>query len=272
MSGLISLLGPHVNVLRTSCTECYINSKLITVAEIAHLLVVNKQKEYTLAIDLSVYAKNQQFRLFNCVKKKQQNPLIQTSFYPCHENTETSYFEILKKSLVTYHDGIQVPILKLKDNEFLCQITDARHSTVFDNYNAINLNTINTHNKNFFSNATASICISNSIKPNISTQIKIQNNSSQFQQYVQQFKPFVENLIKSDSSHQGFIRSCVPGNRNTDIIFYNIGGHYRFCPHKGTHHQRNTTAILIDINNSTYAIRCKDPDCENSVLAWKNIE
>ena len=61
-------------------------------------------------------------------------------------------------------------------------------------------------------------------------------------------------------------------NYNEDLLFFNIGGKYRFCPHKRTHHQHNTTAILIDMQNHTYCTRCKDPDCNSSFLLWNSIE
>ena len=54
------------------------------------------------------------------------------------------------------------------------------------------------------------------------------------QQEIQRFTSFVEKFIKSDTFHQGHIRSCVRGNLNTDLLFYNIGGEYRFCHYKGT--------------------------------------
>jgi hypothetical protein len=100
----------------------------------------------------------------------------------------------------------------------------------------------------------------------------IQNTIDPFQEETQQFTAFVNTLIKSDKAHQGYIRSCVRGNRNTNVLFFNIGGEYRFCTHKGTHHQHNQTAILVDIKNSTYTIRCKDPNCDNTLLLWNKIE
>ena len=65
-------LTPYVNILRLHCTACHILSNSITTAEIAYLLVLNTQNEFTVAIDLNVYYKNQQFRLFNCAHEKKQ--------------------------------------------------------------------------------------------------------------------------------------------------------------------------------------------------------
>ena len=41
---------------------------------------------------------------------------------------------------------------------------------------------------------------------------------------------------------------------------------------KRTHHQHNTAGILTGMQNHTYYIRCKDPDCNNSFLLWNSIE
>ncbi|CAF4500453.1 unnamed protein product, partial [Rotaria socialis] len=61
-------------------------------------------------------------------------------------------------------------------------------------------------------------------------------------------------------SIQGYISACVRGKYISDIFFFNIAGEYRFCTRKGSHHQRNTTVILIDIKNETYSIQCKDSE------------
>ena len=60
-------------------------------------------------------------------------------------------------------------------------------------------------------------------------------------------------------------------DRNTNKLFFNIVDEYQFCPKKGTHHKRNSTVIIIDISNNTYAIRCKDPQCDNTILTWQHM-
>ncbi|CAF4129573.1 unnamed protein product [Rotaria magnacalcarata] len=65
---LIQLISPYITVLRTHCNECYLFNNRINIAEIAHLLVLNRQNKWTLAIDINVYSRNQQFRLFDCAK------------------------------------------------------------------------------------------------------------------------------------------------------------------------------------------------------------
>ncbi|CAF4343459.1 unnamed protein product [Rotaria sp. Silwood2] len=78
--------------------------------------------------------------------------------------------------------------------------------------------------------------------------------------------------MMSDQIHQGYIRSCNRGDKNNNILFFNIGGNYRFCPQIRAHHQNNTTAILIDTKKLTYSIRCTDSQCNNKFLTWNMLE
>ena len=106
----------------------------------------------------------------------------------------------------------------------------------------------------------------------IKTIQKSSNNNSNHIEYEQgKFIQFLESLIKSDPNHQGYISSCVRGSYNNQLLFFNIGGNYRYCPRKGTHHQNNSVAILIDTKRLTYAIRCKDPQCDNTFITWTAI-
>lgn len=82
---------------------------------------------------------------------------------------------------------------------------------------------------------------------------------------------FVLTTITKEPMHQGTIHSTVKGKMNPDVIFFNITGKYRYCPQIQGHHRRNSTAILVNRVNDTYAIRCKDPQCNNRTLEWKKI-
>ena len=77
--------------------------------------------------------------------------------------------------------------------------------------------------------------------------------------------------MTKDDKHIGKIQSYVQRNRNTNKLFFNISGDYRFCPKKGMHHKRNCTAIIIGMSHDTYAIRYKDPNCDNNFLTWHHI-
>ena len=70
---LINMLTRHINILRTYCVNCTSHNSCISVAEIAHLLVLHKDHQFSTAIDMNVYSRNQQFRLFNCVKIKRSD-------------------------------------------------------------------------------------------------------------------------------------------------------------------------------------------------------
>jgi hypothetical protein len=68
ISDLIQSLAPYVITLRKNCSSCFLSIPNVSVADIAHILIVNKTNKSTIAIDMNVYSKNQQFRLFNSVK------------------------------------------------------------------------------------------------------------------------------------------------------------------------------------------------------------
>ncbi|CAF4877736.1 unnamed protein product, partial [Rotaria sp. Silwood1] len=269
---LIDFLGKYVNLLRTSCRECYIYSKFLTVAEVAYLLVLNKENQYTLAIDLGVYSKNQQFRLFDCVKKQKANALIQSLSLTSAQSVKYSYNEILKNSLLTYHEKTNVFILSEKDNQFVYEELDIVDKSIFQTCELINVNKLNHHMKNFYLSSTNYTNRSNRNRSNFSSSITRPIKTDLLDTTIEKFKSFVEKLITSDPSHLGYIRSYVHGNHNSDVIFFNIGGEYRFCPLINRHHKRNTSAIFIDINNRTFTIRCKDPDCKHTNLFWHKIE
>jgi hypothetical protein len=105
-------------------------------------------------------------------------------------------------------------------------------------------------------------------KQNISHSLltPVNNASDLFDQNIQMFTVFVENIIKSDSSHREYILSCLRGNYNKNILFYNIRGTNRYCPKKNAHHHRNTIAIMIDTKNIAYSIRCRDTDYDNTII------
>jgi hypothetical protein len=222
---------------------------------------------------MNVYSKNQQFRLFNSVKYGKNNPLIPSTTLPYDCQSQYSYSDLLRKSLISFIEDDQIPKLYVKNKKFHLGlfITSSLNSMNTISQNLININIINDH-------------IDNSCLPNINTNINTNQNISHSlhthnfnnidfsKQDIEIFTNFVENMIKSDPSHQGYIHSCLRGSYNKYLIFFNIGGNYRYCPKKNTHHQHNTVAIMINTKNCTYAIRCKDGDCNNSILVWKKIQ
>ncbi|CAF2824677.1 unnamed protein product, partial [Rotaria sp. Silwood2] len=113
---LITLLSPHINYLRVNCSQCFILNNEISIADVAYLIVYNKKKEWSLSVDLNVYSKNQQFRLFDSSKSSLDNPLTTTLDYPFEQSKSYSYFDILQKSLITNINNIHVPLLEIKDD------------------------------------------------------------------------------------------------------------------------------------------------------------
>jgi len=270
---LIQVLIPHINTLRKHCTACETSIPYIFVADIAHLLVRNKTNQWTLVIDINVYCKNQQFRLFNCVKYGKNNPLILSTKFPFHDQLHFSTSDFLQKSLITQIEDKQIPNIYFKNKKFQfnSSVTSNPNSIIPILKNLTNIELINEH-------------IRISSFPNIYTHINSSGNFSHLpltckinsidlhEQDIEIFTTFVENIIKSDPSHQGYIHSCVRGTYNKNILFFNIGGNYRYCPKKNAHHQSNTVVIMFNTKNSTYFIRCKYIDCNNSILVWKKIQ
>jgi len=235
--------------------------------------VRNKKNKWTIAIDLNVYSKNQQFRLFNSVKYGKNNPLIPSGTFPFDCQSQFTTSNILQKSLISFIENDKIPTIYFKDKRFISDLSVSSYSNSNINIsnNLINIKLINNHIDNLCFSKTYANVESNQKASHSSYSLQ-NNNIHLSDQQIQIFKTFVEKIISSDPSYQGYIHSCVPGTQNKAILFFNIGGNYRFCPKKNAHHQNNTVAIIINTKNCTYCIRCKDIDCNNSILTWKTIQ
>ncbi|CAF1223257.1 unnamed protein product [Adineta steineri] len=271
ISNLIQMLVPHINILRKHCTSCQTSIPYISIADIAYLLVQNKTNEWVTAIDINVYSNNQQFRLFNSVKYGKNNPLILSTTFPFDSQLQYSFSDLLKKSLITFIENDQLPKIYFKNEKFVFDLSISSNSTIKISQNFINIEPINQHMKHSsFShphpNINTNQNLSRSLHPN-----KI-NNLNLSVPDMSIFIDFVENIITSDPSHQGYICSCARGTYNTNLLFFNIAGKYKYCPKKNGHHQRNNVAIMINTKDYTYSIRCKDIECNNTILSWKKIK
>ena len=117
---LISVASSFVFQLRNNCTGCMLWRNSISIAELAHLLVQDKNNRWTLAIDLSVYSRNQQFRCFDCVKIGKQNRLISFESLINASVQISSYTHTLLSSLITYSPTADaLNILHLENSQFL---------------------------------------------------------------------------------------------------------------------------------------------------------
>ncbi|CAF4099861.1 unnamed protein product [Adineta steineri] len=269
---LIIFLSPYIDILRVNCTKCYLPNSYIQIAEIAHLIVRNKQNQWTLAIDLNVYSKHQQFRLFDCVKRGENNFLVQSINFPFYNHSTIPYDEVLQQSLITYNINISnLHILYLDNNQFKIKPVNSNNLYPEGTIDLKILNTINKHHNSLFILKSNLISFTKSNDLRL-LQGKTINYINVSEEEIQKFTSFVQKLITSDTNHQGYIQSCVRGDYNNQLLFFNIGGNYRFCPKKGSHHQHNSVAILVDTKKLTYTIRCKDSQCNNISLIWNTIE
>ena len=272
ISDLVTILSSCIITLRTQCRKCYPSVFNVNASEISHLLVLNKQNQWTTAIDLNVYSINQQFRLFDCPKRGKNNLLHQSVQFPFEHNPRVPYFEILKRSLITYNTNLSPhPILHLDRTEFKFIMMNPDKSSLQCDYYLKILNIINQHLNSYF---IASNNLTANMKLNTVNNLQLtEKKSIGLSDYeIQKFTVFIQKLITSDVEHNGYIHSSIRGTHNNSILFFNIRGNYRFCPQKGTHHQSNTVSILVDIKNCTYAIRCKDSECNNTFLKWNKLQ
>lgn len=270
---LIEITSSYVSQLRVTCNACMVWRDSISIADIAALLVKDKKDKWTLAIDLSVYSRNQQFRCFDCVKIGKKNPLIRFESFNNRPVQSNSYSEILLSSLITHNPiANKFNVIRLEKSESAIGQAST-DSTLMSMKNYSNyLHDICPYVSNYTRNSQRSQLqhritrtASNELDQLLSHQDRLRLNNSPYHSFVRQ-------VIASDPNHCGFIRSFVFGSKNNNMIFFNIGGNYRYCTKKGTHHLRNSTAIIVDTHRQTYAIRCKDPECDNSVLTWNRID
>ena len=262
LPSLINLLTPFAQDIRVRCSNCLVWCGFISAADIAHLLVNDNRNLPTVSIDLHVYSKNQQIRLYDCVKFESNNPLIRCEQYRFHSTELLSNGGIARKSIITNLSELQLPILKLVGDRggFTCskeqyptEDNGSKQSPdLFEYPGSIFI-------PRYLSNQRRSI------------QIKREKPMMHLAFDSTKYSAFINRLINIDAVHSGFIHSIVNGNIRSSKIFYNISGDYRYCPKKGAHHRRNSVAFVIDIVNDTYAIRCKDPNCDNTVLMWEKI-
>ncbi|CAF1001726.1 unnamed protein product [Adineta ricciae] len=232
---------------------------------------MNKSNARTIAIDMNVYSNNQQFRLFDCIKMGKSNVLHQSTIYPFCNQSEIAYRDILKKSLTTYNsDLLHLPQLSFTSNQFDLKHSNPSNAILGSETTLKLLELINHHFNAHFSHNT------NSKRPSSSNESpydnkKINNHITNPNSDADQYRTIVQQIITSDPNHIGYVYSCVTGDHNTNLLFFNIAGNFRFCPRKGDHHKRNSITIIIDTRNNSYTIRCKDSECNNTqvtLILW----
>ncbi|CAF3940606.1 unnamed protein product [Rotaria sp. Silwood1] len=233
MSNLIHLLAPYVNTLRKYCTKCKISIPYVSIADIAYLLVKNKSNEWTISIDTNVYSKHQQFRLFNSVKYGKNNPLVPSTIFPFDRQLQYSSSDLLKKSLITFIEDDHISKIYFKNKKFMIDLSSISNQIPILSCNFIDINLINQYiDPSFFRNPSTNINtdrnLAHSIHVNTITDLNLSVTN------IQVLVNFIQHIITSESSHQGYICSCVRGTYNKNILFFffYIAGNYRYCPKK----------------------------------------
>ncbi len=119
ISALIDLLVPYIITLRNHCITCQSQFPHVSISDIAHLLIRNRTNKWTVAIDISVYSKNQQFRLFNSIKYGKNIPLVPCITFPFDAQSPLSESELLQKSLITFIEDDHIPNIYYTDKKFV---------------------------------------------------------------------------------------------------------------------------------------------------------
>lgn len=84
------------------CKECKINNSDLVVHDICNLLVFDDKGSVTLSIDLKVYNKEQDFRIYMCTKSGEIRPLKESSLFQRN---------IINDSLCSMHKKINIIII-----------------------------------------------------------------------------------------------------------------------------------------------------------------
>ncbi|CAF0958532.1 unnamed protein product [Rotaria sordida] len=220
---------------------------------------------YQWIFDLHVYTKNQQFRLYKATKFGQDNPLLTTSDFPFNGQNEQhdmfmnniiNYDSNLNHALISYTIN-NTNLLIFSYNESKWSLTD-RHKN-----HIMNLTTTNYFTSLTISNTSA--CVANRVKRTTTI------NTTEVSNKQDHFKNFISKLIAKTYHTNGYVLSCQQGTKNHSLLFYNIGGEFRFCERLQRHHKSNHTCIVIGTVTYKYQIKCKDPDCRNFKPPWKDI-
>ena len=132
----------YIDMLRIHCTNFLIYSDFIRVSDVAHLLTLNTDDQLSFVIDMNVYSKDQQFRLFDCGKIGQMRSLVYCNLSPFNKRNDMSCTDVLRKSIITNIELINIPIICIKNND--TDMNEISSSPVVSNKN-IDLTNFNIH-------------------------------------------------------------------------------------------------------------------------------
>ncbi|UJR12693.1 hypothetical protein I4U23_016867 [Adineta vaga] len=248
--------------------SCIIPETKVTCKNFQKLLFKNSDGLYQWIFDLNVYSNNQQFRLYQSTKFGKHNPLLPTSdfpFNPCNKQYDISMnndgidHSMLKHSLIAYiSDDSNIVVLSYNDNKWVAMNEhDNSITELTPSYNFADSSTI------------AKFTIQNNLIQ--ATATKCKQDLSNNEEY---YKTFIFKLMKETYHTNGHIQSCQKGSKNRSILFFNIGGDFRFCERLQRHHKSNQTCIIIDTFTNNYQIKSyfgKEIDLDRSQPSLTHI-
>ncbi|CAF1534855.1 unnamed protein product, partial [Rotaria sp. Silwood1] len=107
------------------------------------------------------------------------------------------------------------------NKKIVIDLSSIYNSITTPSCNLLNINLINQHiDPSSFRNLSTNINTDRNLSHSIHV-ITI-NNLNLSLSDIQIFLSFVENIITSDPSHQGYVHSCVRGIYNENLLFFNL--------------------------------------------------
>ncbi|CAF3334255.1 unnamed protein product, partial [Rotaria sp. Silwood2] len=249
----------------TNLCNCIAPQTNITYQDFLKLLYKNLDGSYQWIFDLHVYNKNQQFRLYKSTKFGKNNPLLPISDFPLNKQSEQNH--LVKNNNINYDDLLNHALISYTKNNIDLLIFSYNQKKWFlskqDKTDLLELFTTNHFKPLTLANKYSFI----DHKAHTTTSMTPIQTTEKYNHFTN----FVLQIIKQKYNTNGYIQSCQQGTKNQSILFYNIGGSFRFCERLKRHHKSNQTCIIIDTFTHKYQIKCKDPDCRDFKPPWKDI-
>ena len=190
-----------------------------------------------ICLSRTCYSRNQQMTLYECVKYDSDHPLTLSNQHPFDIRKTYTHGEMRRKSMITNVSTLRVPIVKqTKDHTLVISSLPARSNRDSEARTcAVPFEHPGSEHLRLYSSkpsASSCICIDH-----VST-----NAGDDWSAYIN----LINGWINSEPSDDGSILSIVKGNKNSNKLFFNLFGNYRYCPRKGCHHLHSSVAFIVD--------------------------
>ena len=227
-------------------------------------------------VDLAVYSKNRNFRMFKSTKLGKStflNRAPNCSYVPELKQCDYNFDKQLKSG---YRECLHInPELYRTFLDSLITNIDFEPKAVFSEEKLVDDNLLSINGDNVIKYHSKSV-------PTI-----IENKSSGAFLY-HDLEMHILKTLRKRMQHleiticdELFFRTCktIP---NSSLVMYELGHTYRYCENIGRFHKSNKVYICVDIDKSIFYQKCFDPDCEGfrgnefkfpeELIPWKGFE